>query len=554
MDCEQLKKKQLIMNDYFKRQQIVRKTFLKYVEKFKEIEGLSQDKESQLEEVNDLEKEMNLEKDMSLENLTDEDYDRILKEIQRSNSYDATKEKSPYIKTMIFYLIQFKNRLKPEDWYGVAAFYGIDGQYIDDIILHGKEEYDYVIYDDAVVELSDKEQYYLFVSDLIHYYFIYKNLLEIKKDNSKETCTKNLSIYQNMIGEFTQLNADIATRECMKRQYFSEALIPQCDTVKNIQAIQKILRLAQSNQEWCEKDLMGALYRCYNNDIKVHADVLYLILNLQMIAECPLIKEQVRKASTELTEILLQLLHNAKIIAIYKNYNKLNQELPWQERGSKDQTTRLQILYEYNNGDQYSLRFDFPHIDVRHFHLNNSSKGGVDYFPLNESQYLEIIKENADYAEWFIHYGNGLYFLREKYRNEIEQEVHKQLYSKLIANMHYVICENSSEVELLELFHYIIGNMVGVGVMSPIDKINPERIYRERLLFSLVEEYFYRQSDATKEEIDKQKDVILEYLARCNLIDTKDTWKLLKECEIIDILSFAIDGIEERRTVETVLK
>lgn len=56
---------------------------------------------------------------------------------------------------------------------------------------------------------------------------------------------------------------------------------------------------------------------------------------------------------------------NACVIVIQPNFLHLNTEKPSEYRTKKsDNTTRLHIVYGYDNFDAYSLRFDFCSVNL----------------------------------------------------------------------------------------------------------------------------------------------------------------------------------------------
>jgi len=163
------------------------------------------------------------------------------------------------------------------------------------------------------------------------------------------------------------------------------------------------------------------------------------------------------------------MLKNARIISI--RVNTLSQSIVSKPelRTKKDNTTRLQILYGYDNYDTYSIRLDLAHEGEGFVHYNNKSPGGVRCCIFDETEYRSIISKHPQMADCFIRYGDR-WMLKERVNCEISKE-DKTLYEIIRTEKEHdpVLRKDYSEDAVVAFVH-LIGKMLPQNCFLPIDR------------------------------------------------------------------------------------
>jgi hypothetical protein len=432
-----------------------------------------------------------------------------------------------YQKTLLLYILRYFNdplfSYGHERWEEFCSFYCFDFNLIKKYI-DSKSELDLVVmYDDGGHDfLNYRVEENEIIDDLFRYYLTTKYLHEIKLDSSRKSLYRNIDLYRVISNSITIMNADIATRECMDRGFFDHAFTPQNDAIGNIASITDILQLTSISSYKEDKDMLENLYCVYNNNICTYLDMLVLILSLQVIKFSPFLTPKEHLFFQNLFDIIFKLLKDAKVIAVFKNSQHFNTELNWMDRGATDQTTRIQILYEYFNQDQYCLRIDLAHKGIHSFHLNNLSKGGVEFFPLDKLKFFEVKSIHDEYKDWFFEYGNGLYFLKDNKKNIVYHDEHRDLLHILNENSHMIVPDSLDEPRIIDMLNIWINLLTNVGDWMPRSKIRPEKYYYQRFIYNYIEEYFYRKKLEKEFDEENFKAKIIAYLVRISFYNEKD--------------------------------
>nr|WP_312985772.1 hypothetical protein [Clostridioides sp.] len=455
-----------------------------------------------------------------------------------------------YSKTILVYIIKYLRnpiyKYTSDDWIKFCDFYSFD-YFLIESYLYGEYSIDVKEENVKIGEYIIKDSYYYnderIIDDMYSYISMTEYLKKIKVNDSFDSIQKNINLYNNIYGCFNSINSNIATRECMENEYFDTSFIPQTST-SNIGAISKLLMITQNYTYLEDKDMLENLYDAFNKDIKTYSEMIFLILSLQIIKFSPLISENEETICKNLINTLMSILRNARVIAFFKNYYFFNDKIDWDVRGKNDQTTRIQILYEYNNGDQYSLRLDLPHKGVPYFHLNNLSKGGLEFFPLSLDLYNKAIQVNGEWKDWFIEYGNQMYFLRENKKSEIYNKEHKYLLDMLKEQSHFAVSDyqESNIVYVLELWNNITSN---VGKTMPYSTLDPQSYFLLSVAYEFVQDYYYMKRINKKYDYEELKTKFIDYFFDVSLFSLEDK-ESLKEESISHVLWYAIQLIQER--------
>lgn len=187
--------------------------------------------------------------------------------------------------------------------------------------------------------------------------------------------------------------------------------------------------LTQGFEDIYDRNHLRILYRIIKYELITCSNSLYMIVITQIVKLSPFFDQEIKGIADEMYNHLLQLIQNARIISVQTNYRYPTNYDHIDNRGKLDNTTRLQILYGYENYDAYYLRLDLAHKGQGFIHYNNKSPGGVKCSLFNESEYKEILSKYPNSDIFFIQYGNR-YALREMSNltlNETEVGEYKEI-------------------------------------------------------------------------------------------------------------------------------
>lgn len=287
------------------------------------------------------------------------------------------------------------------------------------------------------VKLGD--QYYdlgYFTNDelliaIIRCYLIYKSIGEISDGISNQDIINNYQIYVHCLAEFDLINATIATFECMENKCFSHENTVFNNSLYNPRIQIKLLHLYITSDkcEKLDKNNLPFIYRKINYDLLTHVNSLYIIIVAQIIKYSKFISDDIKYLAEEMHSYLLRMVQNARVISVETNYLFPTNAKNIENRGKMDNTTRLQIIYGYENYDSYFLRLDLAHKGQGFVHYNNESPGGVKCCLLTKYEYNEIIKSCPEAKKIFIQYGNR-YALKELINLTMLDE-EKELYNDI---------------------------------------------------------------------------------------------------------------------------
>ncbi|MCX8128651.1 MAG: hypothetical protein N3I35_00940 [Clostridia bacterium] len=458
--------------------------------------------------------------------------------------------KDPYERTILFYIIKYLEdpifSYTYEQWESFCSYYRIDISPIEKLITSDSDlDFRFLVFDDSIIDLHLQLKRTNIIDDMFKYQLILQNLSELKMDASLASLQFNTQLYRDIAHCVTMLNVNVSTRESMEKGYFDRRFTPQDESIGNISAIYEVLYIIQEFSYDEDKDMLENLYHAYNNYIKIHIDMIFIILSLQVIKVSPFASTSQISISEKIIRTIMKLLKGARVIGILKNDRYFCTDKEWFMRDADDDTTRLQILYEYYNGDQYSLRLDLSHKGVNSFHLNNLSKGKIDYFPIDSSQIEKVYLLNHEYKEWFINYNNDLFFLKDRYKSLIHQSEHEKLEEILKTNKHFLIPELDNEENVLNFLDFWLKFFVSLAKDMPKEKINPNMIYYERFIYGFIEEYFYRRKVTKDFNEGDFKSKIIAYTVSIGLFDSSEIDILKNDFSVTEVLSYMILLIQQ---------
>lgn len=478
---------------------------------------------------------------------------KILKTICLYNKYYnlSNIDINIYEKTLMFYIVKYLEdpiiNYKYEDWQNFCLFYGMQFSFIEKLVnISPNLNFRFLIFDREIIDIHMQSYELTIIDDMFRYMFISEDLKKIKIDKLKKYIEKNTYIYKDIADLISILNTSVATRESIKKGYFDKKLIPQTYSIDDICSISRILYLIEKFTYNEDKCMLENLYNSYNYEIKKYIDMIFLILTLQILKQSPFTIHTLKNSIQKLIYIFMDLFKDAKIISIFKNERYFDISKKYFDRSSKDQTTRLQIFYEYYNQDQYSLRLDCSHIGVSHFHINNTSKGGVEYFPLDIDKYNSFIKKNPQYEKWFIKYGySELYFLREKYKREVYGVQHKELKNLLELNQHFTIPEFKNEKNMINIFESWLKFFTTIGEDMPNEKIDPKKLYIKSFLSEFTNEYYlHKKNDKYFNENDF-KIKIFKIFSKIESMDIIEIESFFNGYTINEIIEYSYEKLND---------
>ena len=311
-----------------------------------------------------------------------------------------------------------------------------------------------------------------FFASIIKLHLAYKELDKISDAIDEDTIIKNIEHIRAMIFYFDSTNANNATYECMLEQQFSlKHTVYDSGDSPPMDYLKMLMTLVTSDDclEY-DKSLLSIISHLAQYELRTRLNALYLIMITQIIMHSPFFEEKIHKMALEMYEHLMFILKNGRIISIQVNSLHCDIAKSCEDRTRRDNTTRLQILYGYENFDTYVMRVDLSHQGQPFIHFNNTSPGKVCSYLFNKEEYENAISRYPLLESCFVEYSNERWALKERSNCELTKEMSKMFDTVESEKAHKgVFSENFSEdciVRFIELFL----NMLPSTCCIPIDK------------------------------------------------------------------------------------
>ena len=311
-----------------------------------------------------------------------------------------------------------------------------------------------------------------FFASIIKLHLAYKELDKISDAIDEDTIIKNIEHIRAMIFYFDSTNANNATYECMLEQQFSlKHTVYDSGDSPPMDYLKMLMTLVTSDDclEY-DKSLLSIISHLAQYELRTRLNALYLIMITQIIMHSPFFEEEIHKMALEMYEHLMFILKNGRIISIQVNSLHCDIAKSCEDRTRRDNTTRLQILYGYENFDTYVMRVDLSHQGQPFIHFNNTSPGKVCSYLFNKEEYENAISRYPLLESCFVEYSNERWALKERSNCELTKEMSKMFDTVESEKAHKgVFSENFSEdciVRFIELFL----NMLPSTCCIPIDK------------------------------------------------------------------------------------
>ncbi len=238
--------------------------------------------------------------------------------------------------------------------------------------------------------------------------------------------------------------------------------------------------------------------------VKRKTDILKLILALICIYKSYEYEEYMQDYAKQLIDLIQEIMFCGEIHKIYIQMKEYNIEIPMDERGSDDATTRFSIIFTASNDDIYLLRIDLPHKGEEKFHLNLqeyiNGKLLATGYPLDDD-----IKNNEKLRDLLGNKFDEIFFRNEghiwfkaDFENKLEkmnigQETKKELLMLFKYRCHYPIVFNVNDenkyVEFLEeMKEYLVSFDLEGSIIKSYDK-NTKNIEEEVIKIRIIQMY-----------------------------------------------------------------
>ena len=311
-----------------------------------------------------------------------------------------------------------------------------------------------------------------FFASIINLHFAYKELYKISDATDEGTIIKNIEHIRAAIFYFDSTNANNATYECMLEQQFSfKHTVYDSGDFPPMDYLKMLMMLVTSDDclEY-DKSLLSIISHLAQYELRTRLNALYLILTTQIIMHSPFFEEEIHKMALEMYEHLMFILKNGRIISIQVNSLHFDSSKSCDDRTRRDNTTRLQILYGYENFDTYVMRVDLSHQGQPFIHFNNASPGKVCSYLFNKDEYENTISRYPLLEPCFVEYSNDRWALKERNNCELTKELVEMFDTVESEKAHKGVFSESFSEDCVVRFIELLSNMLPTTCLIPIDK------------------------------------------------------------------------------------
>lgn len=391
--------------------------------------------------------------------------------------YFCEENLSNYEKTMLRLAISFGATelyvLEEDDIVSLASLLKLEYNKLEKALLvsyHDIKNCTALKFGNEIYEGAFHYEYSLF-DVIVRYHFISKALSQISNQIDKMQLKKNIELFESMLYHFDIINSKSATFECMYNNCFSQEFTIYFNSDFKPMDIINLLKLFLISSEYYEnyKDMLPVIYQLLCYEFYTRTNTLYLITIVQIIKHSPFYDKSICDIADEFYSNLLFMHRNARVISIQINSLTPTMDFKPELRTKKDNTTRMQVLYGYDNYDTYVVRLDLAHMGEGFVHYNNKSPGGNRCCLFNEDEYLAIIEKHPELVKCFIVYGDR-WSLKERTNCNLSKE-EKKLYERIRKDKEHDPIFNKTYAEQnIMYFIELIGNVLPQYCYVPIDR------------------------------------------------------------------------------------
>lgn len=444
------------------------------------------------------------------------------------------------------YMRGYPRSLTNTQWLEFAQFLSVNTTSLLELLesIDENDIFDYssIQINDVVIDLTEYWLSHDLFACLLNYYNIYICLNKISYKSDKESFLSNRELYQIVAHNITMMNINSGTFECICNGLLSRENAPQSFKTFHPNNCLDILELFSYEEHFkIYNNRLQILYRITDYELKSHANSMYIIVVSQILKHASFSNESIRSIGAELYENLHFLLKDARLITIHTNHRYQDLRKKFHDRTRRtDNTTRLHLLYGFDNYDSYSLRLDLPHEGIGWIHYNNCSPGGVKSHFFTESEFEIIVEKMPRLKECFINYGDR-WFLKE-IRNCALNLDEKQSFEKVRKQKeHTSVFKNVYSEENVLMFLSIMTGFVSPILSNHVDKNgqNAKQSFNYDKLMMLLKFYHKCKTSFDAEATKQVAEMIVNKGINCGIILPSDKEDYSSEDGILMIIDLA---------------
>ncbi len=261
---------------------------------------------------------------------------------------------------------------------------------------------------------------------VIRYYLIQKDLGLIVDKSDEKTVVENIKFFFDAVDHFETMNANSDICEAERTgQYTHQYLMYDGEGYRPKEILDLLMTYNTARDCMGSSNALDGHIRIaqmiLKHELLSRANAIYLAVVAQVISHSPQMNTEIRLIAQEFYLNIISKLRNAKVLSVQVNllYQDTKKACSARTR-EEDNTTRLKIIYGFDNFDAYSMRLDLAHQGEGFIHYNNQSPGKVKCCLFSKEEYDAIIRNNFALSDCFISYGER-FALKE--RGQIKQSM-----------------------------------------------------------------------------------------------------------------------------------
>ncbi|WP_349946737.1 hypothetical protein ABFV83_00085 [Lacrimispora sp. BS-2] len=474
--------------------------------------------------------------------------EKVLNTLDLSDS-DINEYEKTIICIIASYLRVYPVGLDNSQWYDISEFLCIKVDFIEKLLAFANTQNEFgcshLNINGEIIDLSEYWLSYQIFECLLNYYFIRNCISQVLINNKRASLKSNYQLYQSAKHNMNMMNVCAGAYECFCNQKFSREYAPQSFESFHPDCYIDELEMYLFSDDYFKlnNNMLPIVYRIINYEILSHANSMYLIVIFQILKHSIFYNDITHNIAKELYNNLHLLLKDARVVSVQTNYLFQDTHKSYDKRNRQtDNTTRLHIVYGFDNYDTYSLRLDLSHKGIDWIHYNNNSPGGVKSYYFTQTDYDIIIQDMPDMKKCFINQGNKWY-LKEKCNCNLNQEENElfDLIQRRNEHTHVfnTIYSEEDVITFLNEINKFLSNLSAGG----IDKTgkNAKYCFNFDKLMSLLELFHVCQVNSDAEGIDKFMKLIVERAIIYDIILPSDKKCFLSNEGIQIIIDLAYD-------------
>lgn len=352
---------------------------------------------------------------------------------------------------------------------------------------------------------------------------IYNGIISLIIEMNQEKNTFSYSGHYNPVANYITNVRTIYALEDVKERYYN--------IIKNT-------GLNNDNNKVFGFELMQ-LFRIYRMQKQLTLQKFILILLL--IYASPEYDDLYKDFSYNLINILCELMYCGEITKIYIQDGYFNNSIPINERGSKDYTTRLSILFSMDNNDIYIARIDLPHKGEPNIHINLEEiiedKILATGYPFEFGEIEDLNLDSDDINTLFFKF-NDYYWFKSEFKaalnkSKVSREIKLKLEDLFAKQSHKEVpCSFTDAIDYMnEVKKYLQRFCLDESKLLVFDK---DKIDYANIAINTRTLMEFEQHTSKNSLNCYTKDVILKTIAKCTAVNC-DNYEPKSESIILDI-------------------